>query len=209
MAEPMDHGATPVDWDHIHRSNYASKLTNPTEWFLTGNELLAAAQALGPMVKAWWSGLEQWSKDHTHEYPEHSFHMVQMMLYAFAIENYFKGALAAKMSWQELDAVRKTGKLPRPMKSHDLVGLAHRTGFTTTLKEEGRLARLAIAAQATGRYPVPVVATSDLKVRLSDGQVHSIAWRSAGDPEASHELAVRIRDFVGAPESYRGLDDNV
>ncbi|OFV83824.1 MAG: hypothetical protein A2W26_06570 [Acidobacteria bacterium RBG_16_64_8] len=90
-----DDVAPEVDWARVYRSKYATRLTNSIEWFGMADELMAAAEILQPHVAEWWEGIRPKSKDEVYAPPAHSFHNVQMMLYAYAIENYCKGFLAA------------------------------------------------------------------------------------------------------------------
>lgn len=83
-----------------------------------------------------------------------------MMLAGFAIENLCKGYLVGLLTPEEQKVV-KDGKLPKKLKTHDLVELVRSTGMTFSDPEKNLLERIGEAAICRGRYPSP---TDQLKI---------------------------------------------
>jgi len=206
MAEPG-----PPNWDRVYRGIHYSNLTAARKWFELAIELVAAAEVLVPSVLAFWDGVEAWSAERslpyeqrTQRYPEHSFHQTFLMLYAFAIENYCKGALAPRLDDEARERLRTEGKFPPFMKTHNLVQLAKQIGFPVeSVEDEALLRRLSHAATWSGRYPVSTDHRSTFAERFSDGTTYNLTFIAHADVEDVRALAARIRDRVRAPTSYR------
>jgi hypothetical protein len=191
------------EWDAVYLSNHAARFTRPQAWFESAIELAAAAEALSPLVIAWWDSLKAWQDDKSEIFNEHSYHQIFLMLYAFAIENYCKGTLAGRLDWSDRIALQSQGKFPKHMKTHDLFTLTNNIGFAPSLEDEELLRRLTHAAVWTGRYPVSTHFEGTYKVKFSDGKHYHLSYIGRDDVERVRDLADRIRTLVGARVSYR------
>lgn len=191
-----------IDWDRVYVSNFTMKLLTSREWFSTANELIAAAEVLSPHVIAWWDSLMEWSKGQG-IFLEHGHHSTFLMLYAFAMENLCKGYLVSRFSFEEREAIRTSGKLPNELKTHDLRKLVESVGLNLDLTDEDMLRRLERASVWGGRYPIPDSYSKERPQKYSDGKEYSTALLGRADLERVRTLAQRIREHVGAPESYR------
>ncbi len=94
-----------------------------------------------------------------------------MMLNAYALENFCKGRLAAKLSFWEREDIKNKGRLPKEFQTHDLMKLVEDTGVVIEgdQEDEELLRRLRLAAEWRGRYPVTNAYRSKLSV---------YSWRS-------------------------------
>lgn len=192
------------EWDDVYLSNHAARFTRPQAWFESAIELVAAAEALSPLVIAWWDSVKAWQEDKTQIFNEHSYHHTFLMLYAFAIENYCKGALAGRLDWSDRVVLKSEGKFPKHMKTHDLVTLAERVGFAiSNIEDEELLRRLTHAAVWTGRYPVSTHFEGTFKVKFSDGNHYHLSYIGRDDVERVRDVADRLRTWVRARVSYR------
>lgn len=191
-----------IDWDRVYNSNFSTKLLNFREWFSTANELIAAAEILAPHIVAWWDSLTEWSKGQG-IFLEHGYHSIFLMLYAFAIENLCKGHLVSRLSFEERESIRASGRLPGELKTHDLRKLVDSIGLKLNLEDEDMLRRLERASVWGGRYPIPDVYSKERPQKYSDGKEYNTALLGRADLERVRNLSQRIREHVDAPESYR------
>jgi hypothetical protein len=193
-----------IDWDAVYLRNHSSRLTRPTAWFESAIELVAAAEAIAPMVTAYWESMAVWQKDKSQIFNEHSGHHAFLMLYAFACENYCKGYLSTQLSADERDKLANLGTFPKSLQTHNLVRLASDVGFNSAgIEDEELLRRLTHAAVWAGRYPVATQFDAAVTEKFSDGRTYSLSYYAANDVNRVRDLAVRLRDHVGARSSYR------
>ena len=99
-----------VDGDAVYLSNHYSRLARGRTWFESAIELVAAAEAIAPMVTAYWESMRVWRQDKSRIFNEHSGHHAFLMLYAFACENYCKGVLAWQLPSRETEGLQTDGK---------------------------------------------------------------------------------------------------
>jgi hypothetical protein len=193
-----------VNWDDVFLSNHYSRVTSSGAWFESAIELVAAAEAVAPLVVAYWASMELWRADKSRIFNEHAGHYAFLMLYAFACENYCKGCLAPQIPHEERQLLRTQGKYPKSLHKHDLMNLTDAVGFPRRgIPDEELLRRLTHAAVWAGRYPVSTRFDSPTRERFSDGKTYTLHYFAANDVERVRDLAGRLRDHVGARASYR------
>ena len=113
-----------------------------------------------------------------------------------------------KLTFDEREQAKVTGRLPQRIIGHDLHGLVANTGVCPIdIAEEELLERLKRAVLWFGRYPVPKDFRNHDKKRLSDRKLHSTSWVGGADSPRINSLIKRLRDHVGARESYRVTGD--
>jgi len=109
-----------------------------------------------------------------------------------------------KLTSHEREKVKKSGTLPKRIKDHDLPRFVTNTGLSPIdIAEEELLERLKRAVVWFGRYPVPTRYQNRDRTRLKDGKIYSTSWRGGADPPRINALIKRLREHLGAPESYR------
>ncbi len=191
------------EWDPVFISNYSTSLLRQSNWFETANELIASADALKPHTDKWWLRMKAWAQNSSLRYPENSFHLIAMMLYAFALEDLFKGVLIVRIPAEDYHAVKDDGRFPEMLKTHDLNDLAERAKFPATLEDEDLLARLARSAIWAARYPVAAGFEHLRPFTHSDGKQYNSTALAQNDLDRCRALVERVRTHVGALPSYR------
>lgn len=188
-----------VDWDDVFRSNYASTLTNSASWYATADELWIAAELVAPQVRQWWEHHRARAAGAPATSAPPGCHPIFMMLCGFVVENLSKGALAARLSWDERQAARASGMLPGRLKSHDLVRLVESIEFEANADDLHLLRRLHRAVLWHGRYPVAVGIDRSLdRIPASGGESISLTWLGGRDVDNCIELLNRLQTHVGA-----------
>lgn len=193
-----------VDWDSVYLANHSARLTRSSAWFESAIELVAAAEAIAPMVMAYWESMKTWQHDKSRIFNEHAGHHAFLMLYAFACENYCKGYLGERLSFEERRALTTAQSFPKRLQTHKLLRLAADVGFPLKgIEDEELLRRLTHAAVWAGRYPVSTQYDAAVTETFSDGKAYSLSYYAANDVERVRDLSGRLRDHVGARSSYR------
>jgi len=82
---------------------------------------------------------------------------VYYMLIGFALENYYKGAILAKLI--KNSQISTNGELESSLKTHDLVNLAKQAGITIEKTQESQLKHITEFTIWKGRYPLPIKAS--------------------------------------------------
>jgi hypothetical protein len=114
--------------------------TSKSSWVSTGDKLILAARML------------ETEKEYKYNLVAGKYRDVYDMLIAFALENYYKGAIEARLSMD--GRMEDIGKL-RSNLNHNLVKLAIEAGVNITDKQKGTLKYLSECALWRGRYPIP------------------------------------------------------
>jgi len=180
-------------------SQFAQQLLNPNNWFLTANDLTSAADRLAPDIEAFWESLAS-SEDSLplSVFSGSRFQHTFMMLYGFAIENLCKGHAVKELSPKEQQTVKR-GKLPKRLKTHDLVNLVTKgIGLTIDDHEKELLKRLKKAVKWAGRYPVSADLMDKGKNGIRDILLNMPGGINNDDLQRTRELTNRIRNQVGA-----------
>ncbi len=180
-------------------SQFAQKLLNPNNWFLTANDLTSAADRLAPDIEAFWESLAS-SEDSLplSVFSGSRYQNIFMLLYGFAIENLCKGHAVKELSPKEQQTVKR-GKLPKRLKTHDLVNLVTEgIGLTIDDHEKELLKRLKKAVKWAGRYPVSADLMDKGKNGIRDILLNMPGGINNDDLQRTRELTNRIRNQVGA-----------
>jgi hypothetical protein len=120
------------------------------------------------------------------------------MLVGFAVENFAKGALVARMNWLEAVPVIHKSQLPKVLKSHHLKLLLAQIEFGLSADEEDLVLRLRRAVVWGGRYPVATQYSSEWdEHQLADGSRRLASHFGPRDVELSEDLLVRLRVHCG------------
>jgi len=180
-------------------SQFAQQLLNPNNWFLTANDLTSAADRLAPDIEAFWESLAS-SEDSLplSVLSGSRYQNIFMLLYGFAIENLCKGHAVKELSPKEQQTVKR-GKLPKRLKTHDLVNLVTEgIGLTIDDHEKELLKRLKKAVKWAGRYPVSADLMDKGKNGIRDILLNMPGGINNDDLQRTRELTNRIRNQVGA-----------
>ncbi len=191
-----------VDWRRVYRANFVPKVLNRKHWFKKANQLVSAAEILVPHVKRWWKSLEESRKGQRKAPHEHAHHEIMLMLYGYAIENLCKGVIVGSISAKDRRRLREEGRLPKQLKTHNLLRLVKSTGLEVDLEDEDILRRMERSTLWEGRYPVPGLSDGVGPQKFSNGKRYSMSWLGLGDIERSRRLIERLREQVGAPKTY-------
>jgi hypothetical protein len=191
------------EWDHVYFSNYRMDLLSASKWRRQADALFEAASLLEVEVRAVWEhNMKCLQNPETMTIRATGIFGIYFMLIAFAAENLLKARIIGN-EYAELRATyhedgKLHGKLPKALKSHELVWLAERVGFIPSLEEEDLMRRLTRAAVWAGRYPVPTefrdAASSE---EFRDGQTWGISYYSEDDPERVARFVTRLREELG------------
>ncbi len=183
-----------MNWDDAHRSNYESKAFSPENWVTAARALVASAKAVEPKVIEYWESYRENAKDNTKKLLADNYQGPYFMLYAFAIENYFKSAIVQSNTWELKDNFKNNPVFPKELRSHQLVLLAQKADLDISIVEEDLLRRLTRHAIWAGRYPVPTkykeISSAE---RFNDGQEYLVTWFGGDDVE-------KLSVFVGSLE---------
>ena len=189
--------------------HFAESVLSAEAWFRTADELTAAMDLVGRNVERFWDHFNSIisAVDMTTDPPtryqkrktkpkrqgndadtKYNLANQHMMLAGFAIENLCKGYLAGLLGPRERDKVR-AGKLPKRLKTHDILKLVRSTGITISEQEKDLLDRIG-DTNWRGRYPSP---TGQAQVRPFT------QWED--DVARIKTFLPRLRAHVGAKNS--------
>lgn len=163
------HGDT--GW-HTDIALFTQVAATPAQWLGQAGEHLTAAEILLSNIMARHAEIERHmqSRERREFKLQPSATAIYFLHCAFALENLFKGVMAARLSEEAKAAIARTGKLPEEMLSHDLIALATRVGYPLQKDSEFVLTFLKRYAVWAGRYPLPVKNINyGLTERLSGG----------------------------------------
>jgi hypothetical protein len=157
--------------------HFSQSFLSPQAWYRKADELIEAMDVVGRNVERFWDDFNSitFACDMTTDPPttyqkpkkapqfdeerdvvtKHNLINQHMMLAGFAIENLCKGYLAARLSPDEQEKVKKAGELPRRLQTHNVLNLVLSTGMgNLSDRVKNLLARIAEAIWR-GRYPIP------------------------------------------------------
>jgi len=145
----VDYPGGPAFWQQW----FGTTIVDPAAWVDTANDLTRALSLLGAQIEA---ALSNSVNAPSAGLDERLFlHPTYMMLVAYAVENYLKGALVAKSGWTVADV---SSKFPTALKSHNLLDLMSKLDLHVNVEERDLLERVATYSIWAGRYPVPLSA---------------------------------------------------
>ena len=191
--------AKSINLQELLSSQFAQRVLHPQFWFLTADDLASAAEHLAPKIEEFWKSLESSEESLPLSALSGSrFQHTFMMLYGFAIENLCKGHAVKELSPKEQQTVKR-GKLPKRLKTHDLVNLVTKgIGLTIDDHEKELLKRLKKAVKWAGRYPVSADLMDKGKNGIRDILLNMPGGINNDDLQRTRELTNRIRNQVGA-----------
>jgi hypothetical protein len=128
------------------------------QWIGHSGDHLYAAQLLLPHIQQWEAEIQRLieSKHRGTVKLAPSLKGIYFFHCAFCVENAFKGVIAARSAAAFEGEMRKTKRLPKLMRGHDLVELAAKAVFPLKTDEEYALAFLSRYGTWAGRYPLPL-----------------------------------------------------
>jgi hypothetical protein len=155
-------------------SHFAKLACTPSLWFHLAHRLRTTANFILPQINALWEQIESTQNlDQNIEDSKltdvTSYLSVFMMLSAYAIENMMKGYLTKIYQNELLKLTTEGGKIPKMLKTHQLIDLADRCHLQLEEHERTLLRRLTSHAVWEGRYPLTESASSFFSVIGSDG----------------------------------------
>ena len=125
---------TRLEWQFLIQ--YQEQVLAPVYWIKQADELIQASKKLEPSLKRYWVAVLEHFDPKKGTYnpppkfkPKKLLQAPYFMLVAYAIENYFKAVLIAQFEAAYKSEILRTGKLPRALNNHDLLGLAEGTNF--------------------------------------------------------------------------------
>lgn len=192
--------------DLIFFPQYLEDLLNWDLWIDKAETLLAAAGALEPHIRSYWDVVVSDAKEGRYSKggkPPHKppayLQAIYSMLIAYALENLFKAMIIREQQDTfRTHIMNEGGKLPRKIKSHDLIRLAKEAHFKFNASDEDLLARLHRNSEWAGRYPVPVSSSGlkNIKVFTTDGKPHLTAFLSPNDIDLLSDLVHRVKTHI-------------
>jgi hypothetical protein len=184
-----------VDWEKTHLSLYQDTLLRTSSWVNNAVGLLDSAALLEPNVNDFWQTWRRHLKDKFVRMKSDKYISVYLMLISFAVENLLKAMIVREKRSEIVDELLR-GRLPKILKSHDLITLSQLAQFPIKNElQEDLLRRLSRSAVWRGRYPIPLDYRSGRSVRFLDGKKYNISLDREIDLELIKELIKDIKQF--------------
>jgi LAO/AO transport system kinase len=175
---------------------FAEIAADPLFWFWAADDLLSAAEALKPLVEAYWQLEHRRAKRRQEGRGLVAFSYVPdprgiyFMLVGYALENLCKGELIQRGKIDVETVALEKGELPKEMTSHNLTVLLQRLGFQLDQQDALLVKRLERSVVWAARYPVP---KSTDHSSLMDPEA---CREREGDVEAVENLVTRVKEFI-------------
>ena len=140
----------------LQQQRFQEQMSNYQLWLYKADELVRVAKILdGHVDKDWARALKRINNPNRKVEDPTMFPIIQdiqMMLYSYALENYFKAIIVFTNP-----SICSTNELPEEIKKHNLIVLAKRAQFPINhnVDDIELLLRLERNATWQGRYPVP------------------------------------------------------
>jgi hypothetical protein len=183
---------------------YLDQLLNPQLWLEKADKLLEASDVLKPKLRDYWNIVHTNAREGRYDKggppPKKTpseLHGPYFILVSYALENSFKALIIRDRSDEISGQFVRTGKLPRLIKGHDLVGLSKRANFKTDITEEDILRRLSRFSKWKSRYPVPVE-LSDMQniIKYSNGRGYFVDYFKPDDIDQLDTIIKRVKDHL-------------
>ena len=175
----------------------SERLKDPAQWEGKAAEILEASRILEPHMRDYWPAVVARTDEPEATELPHYPAGVYFMLVAFAFENLLKAVLIRQRRI-EMQA-RLYDRLPRFLRTHDLLHLFNEAGLSIDTGEEELLTRLTRNSMWSGRYPTPMrpddLMGADL---LSDGRWHLTAYFGPQDVDRIQRLLERVRNHLAS-----------
>ena len=182
------------------KESYATKTSDEKQWLLTASQLISCAKLIGEKSDSEWTRAIEEIPSRTRKKEVLSpgnYQRVHMMLAAFALENLFKYQLVRNNRQSIYYEAAQYFKLPKVLRSHDLVELAKQSAFQFNDNDAKLLKRLFVSSKWIGRYPTPTNST-DYK------QYESELYCSSDDTSEITNLIKKVIRYID-PDSSLGL----
>lgn len=163
--------------------DFTTKATRAEFWFTQTAQMFAASEALFVAMTDRESKAEASA----------GYHKGSMFLLGIALENAFKGVVAAQGQMKVTSGLIKTHKSFPGCKNHNLVHLAKLIEFSLSETELELLERLSIYTVWAGKYGTPLSETDYL-----DAQGRQV--QSANDFEIAKKLILKLRAMTDFDE---------
>jgi hypothetical protein len=169
--------------EKVLRAEYSALVSDPWRWIHSSQALFSTAQSLEPRIHSFWRSLS----DHfsfnktpmprdTNQAIEHQ--SVYLTLMAYSLENLLKAHLVERDRSSIAAEVLRTGALPRPLKTHDLVALAADCGLSLNDSEAALIRRLTRHAKWIDRYPFATSVHENYNLTIPSVSSGETGWSS-------------------------------
>ncbi len=184
-----------ADWQKISMSLYQDTIVSVSSWLTKAIALLDSASLLEPKVNEFWQTWRRHIKDKSVRMKSDKYISVYLMLTSFAVENLLKSIIVRGRRSEILDELVR-GRLPKILKSHDLITLSQLAEFPIKNElQEDLLRRLSRSAAWHGRYPIPLDYRSGKTAKFLDGKEYTISLAREIDLDLVKELIEDIKQF--------------
>ena len=177
---------------------YIEKVLNVESWLNNSRELIKTADTFENDLNILWGPITNYKKIDDTRPKLHTSQVIYFMLIAYAIENMCKAVIVHKKRSKIKDEIKKKGKLPSFLKTHNLVNLVtDGTGLTINDQEEELLYRLERHSVWAAKYPVPT-AFEDIDTHkiLPGGKEIFVSYLHCEDNKRIKSLVIKIDDNV-------------
>lgn len=176
---------------------FHERLHDPRSWLSVATRMLVSAGLLEPYVNDHWrTDLGSLDNECPGPTSRSDVQLVHFMLVAMALENLFKAAIVRDLSGTTDSGIHTT-KLPSDLKSHDLIQLAKRAGYSPRADDEELIVRLSAASVWHGRYPIPLSAADWGARTTSTGDVAAPGMCGSIDPGRQRGLLRHAASKLG------------
>ena len=184
-----------ADWQKISMSSYQDTIVSVSSWLTKAIALLDSAALLEPKVNEFWQTWRRHIKDKSVRMKSDKYISVYLMLTSFAVENLLKSIIVRERRSEIVDELVR-GRLPKILKSHDLITLSQLAEFPIKNElQEDLLRRLSRSAAWHGRYPIPLDYRSGKTVKFLGGKEYTISLAREIDLDLVKELIEDIKQF--------------
>jgi hypothetical protein len=184
-----------ADWQKISMSLYQDTIVSVSSWLTKAIALLDSAALLEPKVNEFWQTWRRHIKDKSVRMKSDKYISVYLMLTSFAVENLLKSIIVRERRSEIVDELVR-GRLPKILKSHDLITLSQLAEFPIKNElQEDLLRRLSRSAAWHGRYPIPLDYRSGKTVKFLGGKEYTISLAREIDLDLVKELIEDIKQF--------------
>jgi hypothetical protein len=183
---------------------YLNGLLNPWSWVQIADEMLEASKVLELQLRKYWSGVSTNAKERKYDkggehpnIPPPNLHGPYFILVSYALENLFKALIIKRRRDEISSQFGQTGKLPRLIKTHNLVKLSKEANIKVDIGEEDILTRLSRQSEWKSRYPAPVELTGIQNViQYSDGKLYFTDYYAPGDIDRLNAIVQKVRSHI-------------
>jgi hypothetical protein len=169
--------------DRTQRDAYMQRASNKKNWIDKGDDPLQAASLLKPHVERFYQSAKK-ETEIVSELPDgkstktpairEGVIEVCMLLFGCAFENLLKGAFVRQLTRGQKENRILKPKLPKQLKTHDVLSLAEKLGLDLNRLEINLLKRLTETIVWRGRYPIPIEHTQVKKFVTYSGDLTTV-----------------------------------